>query len=140
MANWLLGPEAFTEFVSGRVPQVPNPTLDWAEKLTDTVYVSEFTWAYVRSKAQLESPRQREAWLRALDEQVPAAFGSRLLPIQRIYLARWSEVRLEKSPGGKLLSLTESLDASVCIVEQLGYVTRLSHLSRITGQPTHSPW
>ncbi len=78
--------------------------------------------------------------MRALDEQVPAEFGPRLLPIQRLHLARWSEVRLEKAPSGKLLNLTEGFDAAVCLVEQLGYVTRSAYLATITGQPTHSPW
>jgi hypothetical protein len=141
MAGWLLGPEAFAEFIAGRRPDSPNPVLDWAQTLNDTLYVSEFTWAYVRSQAQQElSPRQREAWLRTLDEQVPAEFGPRLLSVQRVHLARWSEVRLERAPSGNLLSLTEGVDAAVCLVEQLGYVTRHAYLAAITGQPTHSPW
>ena len=141
MAGWLLGPEAFAEFIAGRKPDGPNPVLDWAETLNDTLYVSELTWAFVRSQAQQEpSPRQREVWLRTLDEQVPAEFGPRLLPVQRVHLARWSEVRLERAPSGNLLNMTESFDAAVCLVEQLGYVTKSDYLAAITGQPTHSPW
>lgn len=141
MAGWLLGPEAFADFVSGQSPGTTNPVIAWASTLAEPVYVTEITWAYVRSKALAErSPRQRESWLRALDEQVPAEFGSRLLPIGRLHLARWSEVRLEKGPSGKPLNLSESFDTAVCLVERLGYVTRSSYLSAITGAATHAPW
>lgn len=141
MSGWLLGPEAFAEFVSGRKPGVTNPVLDWADKLRETLYVSEMTWAEVRSQAQqLTSPREREAWLRVLDEQVPSEFGPRLLPLQRVHLARWSELRLEKSPSGKRLSPVEAFDAAVCLAEGLGYVTRSDYLGRFTAQPTHNPW
>jgi toxin FitB len=140
MSGWLLGPEAFADFVAGRPGGAANRVLDWADTLSETLYVSEFTWAEVRSKAQELAPRQRESWLRALDEQVPTTFGARLLPMQRVYLARWSEVRLERSPSGKRLSLAESFDAAVCLCEQLGYVTRNAYLAKIIGQPTHSPW
>jgi predicted nucleic acid-binding protein len=142
MAAWLLGPEAFADFVSGRGDGTVNPVLDWADTLTDAqICVSEMTWAYVRSQAlEITVPRLREGWIRALDEQVPAEFGSRLLPIQRLHLARWSEVRLELGPSGKRLSSFESFDAAVCIVEQLGYVTRSAHLSAIPTHPTQSPW
>jgi toxin FitB len=138
--GWLLGPEAFSEFVAGRPGGASNKVLDWAETLTETLYVSEMTWAEVRSKAQGLSPRQRESWLRALDEQVPTTFGARLLPMQRTYLARWSEVRLELGPSGKRISVMEAFDAAVCIVEELGYVTKSAYLTRITGQRTHDPW
>lgn len=142
MTAWLLGPEAFADFVSGRGDGALNPVLDWADTLKDAhLCVSEMTWAYVRSQALgIAVPRLREGWIRALDEQVPAEFGSRLLPIQRLHLARWSEVRLESGPSGKRLSNSESFDAAVCIVEQLGYVTRSAYLSAIIKQPTHSPW
>lgn len=140
MADWLLGPKAFAEFVTGRA-LAQNPVLDWADTLVGTLYVSEVTWAYVRSQAQQEaSPRKREEWIRTLDEQVPAEFGPRLLPLQRLHLARWSEVRLESAPSGKPLSVTEGFDAAICIVEQLGYVTPNAYLGAITGQPVHSPW
>ena len=141
MAGWLLGPTAFSDFVSGRGDGTPNPVLDWAETLAESLYVSEITWALVRSKAQqITVPRDRTAWISALDEQVPAAFGSRLLPVQRLHLARWSEIRLENRPSGKPFSLSESFDAAVCIVEGLGYVTDDPDLAAIIGRPTHSPW
>ena len=140
MADWLLGPKAFAEFITGR-SLAQNPVLDWADSLAGTLYVSEMTWAYVRSQAQQEtSPRRREEWIRTLDEQVPAEFGSRLLPLQRLHLARWSEVRLERTPSGTPLSVTEGFDAAICIVERLGYVTPDAYFAAITGHPVHSPW
>lgn len=141
MAGWLLGPEAFADFVSGQAPGTTNAVINWASTIDDPVYVTEITLAYVRSRALEErSPRHRESWLRVLDEQVPAEFGSRLLSISRLHLSRWSEIRLETGPSGKPLSLPESFDAAVCLVDRLGYVTRSDYLSPIIGMPTHAPW
>ena len=141
MSGWLLGPKAFAELIAGRKAGVANPVLDWAEKLTDTLYVSEMTWAEVRITAHsLRSPRERESWLRTLDEQVPSEFGPRLLPVQRVHLARYSELRLEEAPTGKLLSPVDAFDAAVCLVEGLGYVTDRDYLAKFIGQPIHNPW
>jgi toxin FitB len=137
VSGWLLGPEAFAAFIGGGTP---NRVLDWAGTVTEGIYVSEMTWAEVRSQAQQLSPVQRQGWLRVLDEQVPTEFGPRLLPLKREHLSRWSEVRLEKNPAGSLISPVEAFDAAVCMSEQLGYVTRSDYLSKITRQPTHNPW
>jgi hypothetical protein len=118
-----------------------SPVIAWAKTLADGPYVTQMTWAHVRSESQrVESPRKRESWRDKLDREVPAMFGARLLPISVPHLQRWSEVRLEKLQSGKALSDLEALDWAVCIVEDLGYVTRNEEFSPITGLPSHSPW
>lgn len=138
MPGWLLGPQAFADFIA----EGDNEVVAWASDLNDPVYVTETTWAYVRSQVHtMTDVRQRASYLRALDSRVPAEFGPRLLRIDRAHLVAWSEVRHSRlRSSGQPVPLPESFDVAVCIVEKLGYVTDLDDLGAIMDEPTVNPW
>jgi len=93
MDGWLLGKEAFIELLSGKVDPAVIGVIQWAkERGEDSLYVSEITWAVVRSNAESSSGLKRQSWLDLLDHEVPRQFGTRLLPVDHALLEIWSRI------------------------------------------------
>ena len=142
MDGWLLGKEAFIELLSGKVDPAVKGVIEWAkERGEDSLYVSEITWAVVRSNAESSSGLKRQSWLDLLDHEVPRQFGTRLLPVDHALLEIWS--RIANEPVGeakKPARIDESMEVATAVQYSLTYVVRESALAAKVRCPTESPW
>jgi len=141
MDGWLLGKEAFIELLSGKGDPAKG-VIQWAKSRGEaSLYVSEMTWAVVRSIAESSSGLKRQNWLDLLDREVPRQFGIRLLPVDRALLEIWSRVANEPvGAANKPALIDESMEVATAIQYSLTYVVRESALAVKVRCPTESPW
>ncbi len=111
---------------------------EWFEAvLPDSLHVSVLSLGEIRSGIErLGDGRRKARLVRWLDAELPAWFGERVLPIDKVVADRW----------GRLLATHRQLDpvdgllAATALVHNLTMVTRNVRDFQVAGLELENPW
>lgn len=132
MNGWVLGPQALSEFVEGKTGGRSTRTVEWAKTggAGQQLYVTSPSWVVLRSHALgMTNPRERTTWLKKIDQDLKAEFGTYFRDLGSDHLELWSELMAEdrarrlKGPETRVTQI-DLMNAAFCKIEGLGYVDR----------------
>lgn len=107
----------------------------------DRVFMSVASIAEIRRGIGLLPPgRRREALAVWLEEDLPARFGDRVLPIARPVANRWGDLMAESRTRGIALSAMDGFFAATALAHELTLATRNVRDFAPFGIPLHDPW
>jgi len=107
----------------------PDPLVkQWLEAAdTASLYVSVLTLAEIRFGVELLPASKRRTQLESwLDRDLPAWFGSRILPVDRSIADRWGMLRAKAQLKGRQISIIDGLLAATALEHGLTIVSRKS--------------
>jgi len=125
-----------SELVRGR----PSPAiLEWFQAVPDTaLHLSVLSLGEIRNGVESAPDDGKRERLRLwLEQDLPAWFGERLLPITAAVADRWGRLLAE---SGRPLPAIDSLLAATALHHDLRVVTRNVHDFRFPGLSVVNPW
>jgi predicted nucleic acid-binding protein len=125
VTGFLLDTNVLSEF--SRSAGLPHPNVKrWLESARpDDLFTSVLTFGEIRKGIELLPPgrkrKELEGWLAA---DLPAWFGSRLLPVSRAISNRWGMLAAQTQQRGRPLGNIDGLLAATAFEHGLAVVTR----------------
>lgn len=121
--NYLLDTNVLSEV---QRPKPDAKVLAWLDQVDeDRTYLSVVSVGEIaRGVAQLEDGRRKLALQRWLDVDLPARFGSRLLPVDRETALAWGQLMAEARRAGRGLPVMDGWIAASAVRHGLTIVTR----------------
>lgn len=113
-----------TNIISEMVRRLPNKKVTtWFEKIpSDALYVSVLTFGEIRKGVDSLADEKRREKLRLwLENELPAWFEGRVLPVDLAVAERWGRLLAEV---GRSVPTTDSLLAATALHHELRLVTR----------------
>lgn len=129
-----------TNVVSELARPKPNEkVVRWFEETPDTaLHMSVLSFGEIRSGIERLPPGSRREKLRVwLEQEVPAWFEERLLPIDSTVADRWGRLLAEV---GRPVAAVDSLLAATALAHGLRIVTRNGSDFRFPGVEVVDPW
>lgn len=121
--NYLLDTNVLSEV---QRPRPDEAVLAWLDQVDeDRTYLSVVSVGEIaRGVAQLEDGRRKVALQRWLDIELPARFGSRLLPVDRETAVIWGQLMANARRAGRGLPVMDGWIAASAVRHGLTLVTR----------------
>lgn len=137
--RWLLDTNVVSETVR---PHADKAVLSWiALQAPQLVAASSVTIAELRVGIQLSAdPRRREQLSRWVDEEVPAWFEDRLLPVTTSILCDWIMIGRMLAARGVTRNPADLLIAATARIYNLIVVSRNVRDFADTGVNVYDPW
>ena len=120
-------------------PRPAAPVLRWLRSVPDSaLHLSVLTVGELRSGSERLGEGTHKERLRLwLEQELPAWFGDRLLPITPVVADRWGRL---VSEAGRSVAAIDSLLAATAIVHGLRLVTRHAKDFAFPGLQVINPW
>ena len=134
--SYLLDTNVLSELVRPRPAQA---VLDWfAGVRDDALHLSVLTLGELRRGVErLPANNRREKLRLWLEQELPARFGPRVLPVDAAVADRWGRLSAE---AGRPVSAIDSLLAATALVHQLRLVTRNTSDFKFAPLEVVDPW
>ena len=129
-----------TNVISELIKPMPEPlVLSWAEQTSNTsLYISVLTLGEIKKGiAKLKDTPKQQRLNTWLEQDLPAWFRERILPIDQNIAVRWGTLQAE---CGRSLSVIDSLLAATALCHQLTLVTRNTCDFDFPGLTVINPW